>query len=38
MSKKQTIGLLLVTVGVGALAYLYNRYYKEIQEQKTTTK
>jgi len=39
MSKKQTIGVILIAVGVSALAYLYNGYYKAYQEvKKETTK
>jgi uncharacterized membrane protein YidH (DUF202 family) len=39
MSKKETIGVILITVGVGALVYLYNGYYKAYQEiKKETTK
>lgn len=37
MSKKQTIGVILITVGVGALAYLYNGYYKAYKEARETT-
>ena len=45
MKKKQIIGVVIISVGVGVLSYLYNNYYKaykEIKEEKeketTTTK
>jgi hypothetical protein len=37
MKKKNIIGAILIFVGVGALSYLYNSYYKaykEIKEEK----
>lgn len=37
MSKKQTVGVILITLGVGALVYLYNGYYKAYKEVKETT-
>ena len=46
MKKKQIIGVVIISVGVGVLSYLYNSYYKaykQIKEEKeketiTTTK
>lgn len=37
MSKKQTVGVILITLGVGALVYLYSGYYKAFKEVKETT-
>ena len=37
MSKKQTVGVILITVGVGALVYLYKGYYQAYKEVKETT-
>lgn len=36
MSKKSTIGVILITVGVGALVYLYKGYYKAYKEARET--
>jgi len=34
MTQRQIIGVVLITLGVGALSYLYNGYYKAYQEIK----